>query len=146
MRFRSAPAQNEPPAPQSTAASAESSASKARKASASASACSRSTAFRASGRSSTTVVTGPSRSDLTVTTLPERIAELAPQELPDRALRDLRHEPHRLRHLVAGEPVAAMGDELVLAHAVRDHERRHGLDPGVVGRADDDRLANRRMR
>ncbi len=62
MALRSAPAQNVPPSPYSTATLASSSASNARNASTSASAVARSTAFRASGRSRITVVTGPSRS------------------------------------------------------------------------------------
>ena len=62
IAFRSAPAQNVPPAPVSTATVAAGSASKARKASASAAAVGPSTALRASGRSMTTVVTGPSGS------------------------------------------------------------------------------------
>ena len=51
MAFRSAPEQNVPPAPQSTATAASGSASKARNASASARAVAPSTAFRAAGRS-----------------------------------------------------------------------------------------------
>src|SRR4030095_1592910 len=60
--FRSAPAQNVPPAPHSTATRASASASNWRKASASAAAVGPSTALRASGRSRTIVVTGPARS------------------------------------------------------------------------------------
>src|SRR5205823_6487307 len=63
----SAPAQNVPPAPHSTATRAAPSASKARNASASACAVGRSTALRAAGRSRTTVVTGPARSTRTLT-------------------------------------------------------------------------------
>ena len=65
IALRSAPAQNVPPAPQSTATAASGSASKARKASASARAVGPSTAFRASARSRTTVVTAPTRSTRT---------------------------------------------------------------------------------
>src|SRR5262249_20307057 len=64
--FRSAPAQNVPPAPVSTATGEESSASKRRKASASAAAVGPSTAFRTAGRSMVTIVTAPSRSQRTV--------------------------------------------------------------------------------
>src|SRR6516164_617104 len=64
--LRSAPAQNVPPAPQSTATCADSSASKSRNASARAAAVGPSTAFRASGRSRMTVVTGPDRSARTL--------------------------------------------------------------------------------
>src|SRR5205085_10598830 len=67
MALRSAPAQNVPPAPHSTATRAAPSASKARNASASACAVGRSTALRAAGRSRTTVVTGPARSTRTLT-------------------------------------------------------------------------------
>ena len=59
IAFKSAPEQNVPPAPQSTATRASGSASKARKESASDSAADRSTALRTSGRSRMTVVTGP---------------------------------------------------------------------------------------
>src|SRR5262249_24613593 len=60
MAFRSAPAQNAPPAPVRTATDRLSSAAKARNASASASAVARSTALRTSGRAMVTTVTGPS--------------------------------------------------------------------------------------
>ncbi len=63
--LRSAPAQNVPPSPHSTATDWVSSASKARKAAASAAAVGPSTALRACGRWSTTVVTGPSVSTRT---------------------------------------------------------------------------------
>jgi hypothetical protein len=66
IAFRSAPAQNAPPAPVSTATAAFWSASKARKAPASAAAVGPSTALRRSGRSIVTTVTGPSRSTSTV--------------------------------------------------------------------------------
>ena len=65
IAVRSAPAQNVPPSPYSTATEAESSASKARNASASAAAVGPSTALRFSGRDSTTVVTGPDLSTRT---------------------------------------------------------------------------------
>ena len=64
--LRSAPAQNVPPAPQSTATSAPSSASKSRNAAARAAAAGPSTAFRAPGRSRMTVVTRPDRSARTL--------------------------------------------------------------------------------
>src|SRR5919108_3304286 len=67
MALRSAPAQNVPPAPHSTATRASASASKARKASASAAAVGPSTALRTSGRSRMTVVTVPARSTRTLT-------------------------------------------------------------------------------
>src|SRR5919201_1781907 len=67
MALRSAPAQNVPPAPHSTATRASASASNARKASASAAAVGPSTALRTSGRSRTTVVTGPDVSTRTLT-------------------------------------------------------------------------------
>src|SRR5688572_9700072 len=67
MALRSAPAQNVPPAPHSTATRAVSSASKARNASASAAAVGPSTALRTSGRSRMTVVTTPARSTRTLT-------------------------------------------------------------------------------
>src|SRR5438874_217693 len=76
MAFRSAPAQNVPPAPHSTATRAAASASNARKASASAAAVGPSTALRTSGRSRTTVVTGPDFSTRTLTE-PSAAAELA---------------------------------------------------------------------
>src|SRR6266545_980031 len=66
IAFRSAPAQNAPPAPASTATELSGSASKARKAPASAAAVGPSTALRRSGRLMVTTVTGPSRSTSTV--------------------------------------------------------------------------------
>ena len=65
IALRSAPAQNVPPAPYSTATDCDASASKARNASARAAAVGPSTALRASGRSMTTVVTGPVISTVT---------------------------------------------------------------------------------
>jgi hypothetical protein len=62
---RSAPAQNTPPSPCRTATAAVSSASKARKAAARASAVAPSTALRRADRESSTVVTGPARSTRT---------------------------------------------------------------------------------
>ena len=66
--FRSAPAQNVPPAPNSTATDASGSASKPANASASAAAVGPSTALRTSGRFRMTVVTGPLRSTRTAST------------------------------------------------------------------------------
>lgn len=65
MALRSAPAQNVPPSPQSTATRADSSASNSLKAAASSAAVGPSTALRTSGRDSTTVVTCPRRSTRT---------------------------------------------------------------------------------
>ena len=65
IALRSAPAQNVPPAPQSTATAAESSEAKDSNASARACAVGPSTALRASGRSRMTVQTGPLRSMVT---------------------------------------------------------------------------------
>jgi hypothetical protein len=62
IALRSAPAQNFPPAPVSTATDRSGSASKRRNASASASAVGRSTAFATSGRSIVTVTISPSGS------------------------------------------------------------------------------------
>ena len=64
--FKSAPAQNVPPAPVRIATRWSSSASKARNASASEAAVGRSTALRTAGRSIVTIVTGPSCSTRTV--------------------------------------------------------------------------------
>ncbi len=66
IALRSAPAQNVPPSPYSTATAWLSSASNARKASARARAVGPSTALRACGRSRITVVTAPERSERTV--------------------------------------------------------------------------------
>ncbi len=60
IAFRSAPAQNFPFAPVSTATASESSSSKRRSAATSSSAVGRSIAFALSGRSSVTIATGPS--------------------------------------------------------------------------------------
>ncbi len=63
----SAPEQNVPPAPQSTATRESGSASNSRKASASDAAVGPSTALRRSGRSNTTVQMAPTRSTRTLT-------------------------------------------------------------------------------
>ena len=65
MALRSAPAQNVPPAPNSTATDASGSASKSSNAVTSAAAVGPSTALRTSGRFRMTVVTGPRRSTRT---------------------------------------------------------------------------------
>src|SRR5882724_5034993 len=65
IALRSAPAQNVPPAPVSTATAASGSASKSANASVSAAAVGPSTALRTPGRSRMTVVTGPDRSTRT---------------------------------------------------------------------------------
>jgi hypothetical protein len=67
--LRSAPAQNASPTPPRTATEDESSASKARNASASAEAVGPSTALRATGRLIRTVVTGPAFSTWTCSTM-----------------------------------------------------------------------------
>src|SRR5690606_19091586 len=82
--FRSAPAQNVPPSPHSTATAASGSSSNARKASASSPAVLRSTALRACGLLITTVVTGPRRSTRTVIVAPSRNV---PSVRPARAAR-----------------------------------------------------------
>lgn len=92
IALRSAPAQNVPPAPQSTATAASGSASKARNASASARAVGPSTAFRASARSSTTVVTAPTRS--TRTPIPSACPPRPTPTIPvDLALSDVVSRP-----------------------------------------------------
>src|SRR5690606_15645934 len=90
IALRSAPAQNVPWSPHSTATRASASASKLRKASASASAVDRSTALRTSGRDRMTVVTGGTASMRT----------LMPATLHDRTLheRALHQRPLGRRH------------------------------------------------
>ena len=106
IAWRSAPAQNVPPAPYRTAADASSSASKARKASASAAAVGPSTALRRSGRDSTTVVTGPARS--TRTALAIRPLPAASASAASRSRTSVPEMPSRLR---SGKPSARRAGE-----------------------------------
>src|SRR5207244_10066183 len=77
------------------------------------------------------------------------LAQEPPQHLPARALRELVAELDRPRALVAGEPLAAELDELVLADLrgrAADDDGRRPLAPRLVGDADDGGLEHRRVR
>ena len=56
---------------------------------------------------------------------PDRLAQLPAQDLADRAFRQLVHEVHMARRLVAREVLTAMGDELLLGQARRAHTARN---------------------
>jgi len=90
--FKSAPAQNVPPAPHNTATAAESSASNAPNASDNASALARSTALRTSGRSRTTVTTAPSRSTRTASVMPRGYRAASGSTYGDAAVSPRGHE------------------------------------------------------